>query len=152
MSNEFGRPLVSETPFIRIKDLAPAIKRILANHEMAVGTLDVFGDTEDLKIAVTKGQVQAKLGDQTVGIDGVPSNLQPGTIGRWYFVCPQCGNRTTRLYRPSLEQPFACRRCHHLEYRSRLENNRKLYEAVGEMVGLDWRLVRDLTKLFTGDA
>lgn len=36
---------------------------------------------------------------------------------RW-FACPVCGRRVAKIYRPSEDSPFACRRCHDLTYRS----------------------------------
>lgn len=36
---------------------------------------------------------------------------------RWWFVCPKCGRRCYKLYRPRHRRYFACRICHELKYR-----------------------------------
>jgi hypothetical protein len=37
---------------------------------------------------------------------------------RWWFICPECGSRASRLYKPPVEHYFWCRRCHDLTYES----------------------------------
>jgi hypothetical protein len=37
---------------------------------------------------------------------------------RWWFSCPQCGERRKMLYIPLDQWEIACRLCHHLTYRS----------------------------------
>lgn len=37
---------------------------------------------------------------------------------RWYFVCPRCGRLCEALY--LLRSGYACRKCHHLGYRSQV--------------------------------
>jgi hypothetical protein len=40
---------------------------------------------------------------------------------RAWFACPQCGRRVGMLYQPLAGDPWACRRCHALAYRSSQE-------------------------------
>jgi hypothetical protein len=65
-----------------------------------------------------------------VTIDRVPievARTMPGGRFRFYFLCPRCLHRATRLYRPivwygsRLGRWFRCRRCHNLSYRSQLD-------------------------------
>ena len=44
-----------------------------------------------------------------------------GGFRRW-FACPSCGRRAGKLYSPSPDQPFACRRCRALVYASQYQN------------------------------
>jgi hypothetical protein len=37
---------------------------------------------------------------------------------RWWFRCPKCSRRVSRLYRPSRAYCFLCRHCHNLTYES----------------------------------
>src|SRR5205823_4765279 len=37
---------------------------------------------------------------------------------RWWFLCPKCDRRVSRLYRPSYTYCFFCRHCHDLTYES----------------------------------
>jgi hypothetical protein len=37
---------------------------------------------------------------------------------RWWFQCPKCGHRVTRLHRPIASRSFLCRNCYELTYES----------------------------------
>ena len=52
---------------------------------------------------------------QEIAIVSTPSNLD-GLV-RW-FICPACQNRVGKLYLPSDEAVFLCRKCHDLAYRT----------------------------------
>jgi len=52
---------------------------------------------------------------QEVTIVSTPSNLE-GFV-RW-FICPACQKRVGKLYLPSGEAVFLCRKCHDLAYRA----------------------------------
>ena len=57
--------------------------------------------------------------------------LQPLRLGgaRTYLVCPGCGRRSLKLYRPFVARDgFACRDCHHLGYRSSSQRPRSVAE------------------------
>lgn len=45
---------------------------------------------------------------------------------RPWFVCPNCGKRISKLYKPKTDQLFRCRSCHALSYQSRKEGNDRL--------------------------
>lgn len=38
---------------------------------------------------------------------------------RFWFTCPNCGNRVGKLYKHPLSKAIACRKCNNLDYRSR---------------------------------
>lgn len=47
---------------------------------------------------------------------------------RIWFICPSCGRNTKRLYKPYKTDPWECRVCHHLIYKtSRLSGNNLEY-------------------------
>ena len=52
---------------------------------------------------------------QEIVIVSTASNLE-GLV-RW-FICPACRNRVGKLYLPSGEDVFLCRKCHDLGYRA----------------------------------
>ena len=54
---------------------------------------------------------------QQISIVSTVSNLQ-GFV-RW-FICPACKNRVGRLYLPTGEIVFLCRKCHGLAYRAQV--------------------------------
>jgi hypothetical protein len=43
---------------------------------------------------------------------------------RYWFLCPHCGKRVGKLYRPRLTDKFECRHCHRLTYASSQVHNR----------------------------
>ena len=81
--------------------------------------------------------------DYTIALEGMTSNLIPEATGRWYFVCPQCEQRRTKLYLPLEATTFACRRCHNLTYRSCQEEHQfdGLLKAASRNMGLDEKAV-----------
>ncbi len=52
---------------------------------------------------------------QEITVVSTASNLE-GFV-RW-FVCPACQNRVGKLYLPTNEAVFLCRKCHNLAYRA----------------------------------
>ena len=52
---------------------------------------------------------------QEIAVVSTASNLE-GLV-RW-FICPACQNRVGKLYLPSGEAVFLCRKCHDLAYRT----------------------------------
>jgi hypothetical protein len=68
--------------------------------------------------------------EDLIEITSIPSPLGHGRW-RYYFNCPgidgeECGRRVGKLYLPPDESWFACRKCHHLTYRSSKEHDRRL--------------------------
>ena len=64
------------------------------------------------------GKVSFEIADryvQDIAIVSTASNLE-GLI-RW-FICPACQNRVGKLYLPTGEAVFLCRKCHDLGYRA----------------------------------
>jgi len=45
---------------------------------------------------------------------------------RYLYMCPGCGGRAAKLYRPTPSDSFLCRRCHDLVYRSQQAHDRRL--------------------------
>ena len=64
------------------------------------------------------GKISLNIGGkyiQEITIISTVSNFE-GFV-RW-FVCPGCGNRVAKLYLPTGETVFLCRKCYQLAYRS----------------------------------
>ncbi len=47
---------------------------------------------------------------------------------RWYWICPDCSRRVTKLHKPYNKLRFRCRHCHNLTYRSVQE--RRKYQSL----------------------
>jgi len=45
---------------------------------------------------------------------------------RYWFICPVCGKRVAKLYRPEGKEQFACRTCYNLTYQSCKEHDKRL--------------------------
>ena len=64
------------------------------------------------------GKISLEIADsysQEIAVVSTASNLE-GLV-RW-FICPACQNRVGKLYLPSGEAVFLCRKCHYLAYRA----------------------------------
>lgn len=57
---------------------------------------------------------------------------------RWFFDCPMCHRRVSKLYLPPNELHFACRHCHDLRYQAQIETR-----AAGYLAGYDAQLSRE---------
>lgn len=53
---------------------------------------------------------------------------QPCNYGkhRYYFECPACKNKVYKIYKPSSNNYFACRKCHNLTYSEQKEHNKRM--------------------------
>lgn len=54
---------------------------------------------------------------------------------RWFFKCPDCGKRCTKLFLPPLETPgkvykYLCKTCHKLKNQSALQGQNNIYRKV----------------------
>ena len=49
---------------------------------------------------------------------------------RFCMLCPSCGRRAFKLYRPTHLQTFACRACHDLTYTSVQKHDARLYRLL----------------------
>ena len=96
--------------------------------------IDRYGETLILKYTKTKHQ-------ETVCIE---NNIQltQGPVGfgciRYYFLCPNCGRRYSKLYLPPGATRFACRKCYDLTYTSCQESHKfdGLFRDIGNDVGM----------------
>jgi hypothetical protein len=64
---------------------------------------------------------------------------------RWWFLCPKCSRRVSRLYKPSQAYCFFCRHCHDLTYESAQLSGtkmRKVVQATARKVDTTTREVR----------
>jgi hypothetical protein len=63
---------------------------------------------------------------------GIRFTLIPtrGPGQRLCLLCPMCGRRAFKLYRPSPFQAFACRVCHNLSYTSVQKHDARLYRLL----------------------
>jgi hypothetical protein len=65
-------------------------------------------------------------------LEGLRRRLNFGTVPtrgrgrRWCLLCPRCGRRAFKLYRPIHLQEFACRLCHNLTYTSVQKHDARL--------------------------
>jgi hypothetical protein len=69
---------------------------------------------------------------------------------RWWFLCPKCSRRVSRLYKPSSSYCFFCRHCHNLTYEStQLSGTQaaKLDKALAEETQTTTREVRTWDRL-----
>ncbi len=87
--------LVEDTFHITAKEVAKALPR---DAETGKVSLEIAGSYS-----------------QEIAVVSTASNLE-GFV-RW-FVCPACQDRVGRLYLPSGEAVFLCRKCHDLAYRA----------------------------------
>lgn len=62
---------------------------------------------------------------QSVGLESTPANL--GGL-RWWWLCPDCGRRSGKLYLPPRSDVLACRLCHSLSYESAQSSRANYYE------------------------
>lgn len=75
---------------------------------------------------------------------------QPRGGARYWFLCPRCGRRSAKLYKPPRVKPFACRLCYGLTYESCNESNafdglfRSIAAGIGP--GLDYRALGNSLK------
>lgn len=46
---------------------------------------------------------------------------------RYWLLCPRCGKRVGKLYRPKMADKFECRHCHRLTYTSSQKHNHRVY-------------------------
>lgn len=61
---------------------------------------------------------------------------------RWWFLCPKCRLRVSRLYKPQDLYCFFCRHCHGLSYESSLLSGSKqwnAFKAFGKDIGMTTR-------------
>ncbi len=64
---------------------------------------------------------------------------------RWWFICPKCGRRVSRLYRPSYTHYFFCRHCYDLTYESVQSAGSwadKLFEKAAREINASKRVAR----------
>src|SRR5437764_1213957 len=63
---------------------------------------------------------------------GVPFGMSRirGGGRRLCLLCPQCGRRAFKLYRPPQVSAFACRACHNLSYTSAQKHDARLYDLL----------------------
>jgi|GEM_PF-3863475 len=45
---------------------------------------------------------------------------------RYWLLCPHCGKRVGKLYRPNMDDKFECRHCHNLTYTSSQKHNHRV--------------------------
>ena len=86
---------VEDTFYITAKEAAKALPK---NAETGKVSLELAGSYS-----------------QEIAVVSTASNLE-GLV-RW-FICPACRNRVGKLYLPSGEAVFLCRKCHDLAYRA----------------------------------
>jgi len=78
----------------------------------------VVEDCENVKVSDALRCLKLGLRFTTVATRGRGQRL--------CLLCPRCGNRAFKLYRPVLLQEFACRVCHNLSYTSVQKHDARL--------------------------
>jgi len=101
--------LVEDTFYITAKEAARALPR--------------YAETGKVSLEI------AGRYSQEIAIVSTTSNLE-GFI-KW-FICPACQNRVGKLYLPTNEAIFLCRKCHDLAYRAQQLRAFKKPEKVRE--------------------
>ena len=85
-------------------------------------------------------------GVAAIRVDGFPVLIDWRTTpfggSRAYFLCPECSGRVEILY---VAPHFACRRCHHLAYRS--ENQTPLWRKSAKLRKLQKKAGADTSRL-----
>lgn len=144
--NDTKKRTVEDTPGIRAHDFQQYARMVAITGHGLEGELRFLDETLPLSLSRHNGIVEVKIDSTAVVLDGQESHLVPGVVGQWYFICPKCERRCKYLYRPTLDDDFACRECHDLTYQSILEQhkNRALFKAVGAEMGMDWKTVREM--------
>jgi hypothetical protein len=67
---------------------------------------------------------------------------------RWFFRCPTCNRRVSKLYQPPGKVYFMCRHCHKLKYAEQLETRPPAHLArLVELIDLDRKLDAAFEKL-----
>jgi hypothetical protein len=80
--------------------------------------------------------------EQSIYLDRTQPNF--GGV-RWWFLCPRCQHRVSRLYLPSYEYYFACRHCYDLSYESAKSSHRwseKFFKKIAGGLGTTTRVAR----------
>ena len=63
---------------------------------------------------------------------------------RWWFKCPKCGHRRSKLHFAPEGEQFLCRECNNLTYRSCQESRRwdALYKLMAKKWGVDFKTAK----------
>ena len=106
-----GRPKTSTR--LRVEDCA----KVCVQEGFFTGPLPMFGSREaSLTVTWPDGT------KQLVTLKGTVTKQRLGGK-RWWFRCPKCDGRVRCVYSPAKGQPFRCRNCWKLVYRSQSEPN-----------------------------
>ena len=90
-------------------------------------TKTVNGQKEDIKTHIQIGKGATNFGGH-----------------RYYFLCPNCRRRYSKLYLPPGAKIFACRKCYDLTYTSCQESHKfdRLYGHIGKNLGISPAIVK----------
>lgn len=118
----------------------PRTKRhLLVENAVALDVKSFVGQLAQATEASVQIKFQLSFGppaEQTIALTSLPRVPFGGR--RWYFICPETGGRTCRLYLPIHGQRFLSREAYGLRYRvehlaaedSEIEKYFKLYERI----------------------
>jgi len=116
---------VEKCSSININSLQKTIKRLVKRDYPDSNVEEVYGYTlEELK--------SFSVNDQSFEYKALKNHL--GGY-RWFFVCPKCGNRASKLFLPpdnsgNRESKYLCKTCHKLKNQSALQGQNNMYRKV----------------------
>lgn len=84
-----------------------------------------------------------------VGFTAVEYTNNGRAYARWFFRCPQCKRRVSKLYQPPGKLRFACRHCHNLRYQAQIETRPPAYLAhLAALLDVEIRLEKAYEQVF----
>lgn len=116
---------VEKCSSININTLQKAIKKIIKRDYPQSTVEEVYNHTQE---ELNKFSVN----DQVFNYDALKNHLGGH---RWFFVCPKCGNRASKLFHPpdgtvGREKKYLCKSCHRLKNQSALQGQNNMYRKV----------------------
>lgn len=120
-------------------------------QSIAVFYRNLSGSVPDLVLdyVVTRADGERIPIKTHVGFTAVNYEHQGRSYARWFFRCPTCNRRVSKLYQPPGALRFACRHCHALRYRAQIETRPPAYLShMAALIDLDVRLEKAYEQLF----
>ena len=137
------RILVEDCRFVSITDIKAQLKGIQSGLSVVEGLINInrHFQTKPLEL---KYWIEQKADDLSIflilpgripqRVELSPRYLTYGT--GYYFLCPYCGDQLSKLYLPSLDGSFKCRKCHHLTYQLTTINKHSKFGKFSYIVAL----------------
>jgi hypothetical protein len=120
------------------------------NHSITVYYRNLTGSAPDLVLdyAVTRTDGQRIPVKTHIGFTSVDYENDGRQYVRWFFRCPACNQRVSKLYQPPGKLYFFCRKCHELRYAAQVETRPPAHiRALTDLIDLDRKLDAAFDKL-----